>query len=59
MSSWDPFARLRRRAPQESQRRGIGGAADGREGGVSPPLPRSMNERIRAAHDDLKVRRSK
>jgi hypothetical protein len=58
MSSRDLFARLRPHVQrQEETPRQIGGAADGAAGGVSPPLPRSMNERIRHAHDDLKMRR--
>ena len=58
MNSGNLFARLRPHVQrQEETPRNIGGAADGAAGGVSPPLPRSMNERIRHAHDDLKLRR--
>jgi hypothetical protein len=58
MTAWDPFARVRRRVPQEqTKRQGIGGAADGQAGGLGLPRRRSMNERIRDAHDEMKQKR--
>ena len=62
--TWDPFASRRQRRENDrgrgdrEQPQSIGGQADGRAGGSSWPVRRTMNERLREAHEDMKQKRS-
>ena len=56
--TWDPFAAVRRRPEGDrEQRQSISGQADGAAGGRSWPERKTMNERLRDAHDKVRWRR--